>query len=80
MTAKLSRPMWCGKSLSRGADAAECPKCGGYAEKMKTVPASVEREALAKDCGRDWMCCTAAFQCKKCKQIVLAHLEAPEME
>lgn len=79
--AKKVKPVWCeGGVMSRDSDAVECPACGGFAPEMENIPDDVRREAIAQDCGRGRMCCTAAFQCKKCKQIVLAHLPAPEME
>lgn len=70
--------LWCESLMSRDADAAECPKCGGYSPETYEISKEMEAEAISKDCGRGLMCCTSAFQCKKCGEKFLAHLEAPE--
>lgn len=69
--------LWCNEVLPRSANAAECPKCGGFAREMENLTDEIYAEAAPRDCGRR-MCCVSAFECKKCGSVVLAELESPE--
>lgn len=67
---------YCG-FVSRNSEAAECLRCGGFAEQANSTKEEIESEL---NCGRSWACCCVAFVCKKCGARMVGSREAPEME
>jgi NAD-dependent SIR2 family protein deacetylase len=64
------------EGLSRDADAAQCNKCYGYAEKQDEAPTIDEIKLY--DCGRSYACCTAVFKCRVCGNRIIGRLIAPD--
>jgi hypothetical protein len=61
--------------LERDDDAIPCPKCGGYASRVKCAPEELEKY----NCGRSWECCARAFECRVCGHREATRAPAPEM-
>lgn len=60
--------------IERNDDAIACPKCKGYAGRVKCTSQELEQF----NCGRSYECCARAFVCKVCGHRVAMKAPAPE--